>query len=55
MKRSNMKHEEWGEHYADDFRELFSKNKEQFLELYKKDPKELYALIRVALEIEDGD
>ena len=55
MKRSNLEPIRWAEHYAEDFEYLFKANKEQFLELYKKDPEELYALIRVTLEIEDGD
>ncbi len=55
MKRSNLEHLEWTQHYADDFGKVFDSNKENFLKLYKENPEELYALIRAILEIEDGD
>ena len=49
MKRSSLKPETWTEQYAKDFRDLYDKNKEQFTEIYKKDPEELYALLNFIL------
>ena len=54
-KRSNLNSTEWADHYAEEYGSLFEKNQEQFLKLFKENPEELFALIKAALEIEDGD
>jgi len=51
MKRSGLESMDWANEYAKKYGGLFEKNEELFLKLYKENPEELYALIKVALEI----
>ncbi|GEM_PF-5810321 len=49
MKRSKIDEIEWIEKNSKEIREFFNANKSQFLEIYKQDPNELYALLEMAL------
>lgn len=51
MKRSGLESMDWTKEYAKKYGDLFEENKDLFLGLYEKNPEELYALIKIALEI----